>query len=45
MGCNVTAVGDEYECLRKFRDRKYNLIIFDQGLPDLDIKGRFYRNG
>ena len=34
IGCNVTAVRDEHECLRKFRDKKYNLVIFDQDLPD-----------
>lgn len=39
IGCNVTAVRDEHECLRKFRDRKYNLVFFDQGLPDLDVRG------
>jgi DNA-binding response OmpR family regulator len=39
IGCNVTAVRDEHECLRKFRDRKYNLVIFDQALPDLDVRG------
>ena len=39
IGCNVAAVRDEHECLRKFRDKKYNLVIFDQGLPDLDVRG------
>ena len=39
IGCKVTAVRDEQECLRKFRARKYNLVIFDQGLPDLDVRG------
>ena len=39
IGCNVAAVRDEHECLRKFRDRKYNLVIFDQDLPDLDVRG------
>ena len=39
VGCNVTAVRDEQECLRKFSARKYNLVIFDQGLPDLDVRG------
>ena len=39
IGCNVTAVRDEHECLRKFGDRKYNLVIFDQNLPDLDVRG------
>ena len=39
VGCNVTAVRDEHECLRKFGERKYNLVIFDQDLPDLDVRG------
>ena len=39
IGCDVTAVRDEQECLRKFRARKYNLVIFDQNLPDLDVRG------
>ena len=39
IGCDVTAVRDEHECLREFRDRKYNLVIFDQDLPDLDVRG------
>ena len=39
IGCNVTAVRDEQECLKKFRAREYNLVIFDQNLPDLDVRG------
>ena len=39
IGCNVTAVRDEHECLRKFGERKYNLVIFDQDLPALDVRG------
>jgi CheY-like chemotaxis protein len=39
IGCSVTAVRDEHECLRKFREGKYNLVIFDQALPDLDVRG------
>ena len=39
IGCNVTAVRDERECLRKFSAKKYNLVIFDQDLPDLDVRG------
>ena len=38
IGCNVTAVRDEQECLRRFSAHKYNLVIFDQGLPDLDVR-------
>jgi DNA-binding response OmpR family regulator len=39
IGCDVTTVRDEHECLRIFRDRKYNLVIFDQDLPELDVRG------
>jgi DNA-binding response OmpR family regulator len=39
IGCDVTAVRDEHECLREFRDRKYNLVIFDQDLPKFDVRG------
>ena len=37
MGCAVTAVRGEDECLIKFGERKFDLVIFDQGLPELDI--------
>lgn len=37
IGCNVTAVGKEDDCLTEFRNRKYDLVIFDQGLPELDV--------
>ena len=37
LGCHVTAVREEDESLTKFRDGKYDLVIFDQGLPELDI--------
>ena len=37
MGYHVTAVGEEDDCLAKFREGKYELVIFDQGLPELDI--------
>jgi two-component system response regulator (stage 0 sporulation protein F) len=38
LGFNVTAVSDERDCLREFSSRKYDLVIFDQGLPDLDVR-------
>ena len=38
LGFNVTAVSDEHDCLREFSNRKYDLVIFDQGLPDLDVR-------
>lgn len=37
LGCQVTAVREEDECLTKFRQGKYDLVIFDQGLPELDV--------
>ena len=39
VGCNVTAVRDELSCLAKLKNRKYDLVIFDQGLPDIDVRG------
>lgn len=38
LGFNVTAVSNEHDCLKEFSDRKYDLVIFDQGLPDLDVR-------
>ena len=38
LGFNVTAVSDEHDCLIEFSNRKYDLVIFDQGLPDLDVR-------
>jgi two-component system response regulator (stage 0 sporulation protein F) len=38
LGFKVTAVSDEDDCLREFSSRKYDLVIFDQGLPDLDVR-------
>jgi len=38
LGFNVTAVSNEHDCLREFSNRKYDLVIFDQGLPDLDVR-------
>jgi DNA-binding response OmpR family regulator len=39
IGCQVTAVRYEHDCLSKLRNKKYDLVIFDQGLPDLDVRG------
>ena len=38
LGFEVTAVSNEHDCLREFSNRKYDLVIFDQGLPDLDVR-------
>ena len=38
LGFHVTAVSDEHDCLREFSSHKYDLVIFDQGLPDLDVR-------
>jgi DNA-binding NtrC family response regulator len=37
IGCNVTAVVNEEDCLAEFSKKKYQLVIFEQGLPDLDV--------
>jgi CheY-like chemotaxis protein len=38
IGCDVTAVRDKQDCQSKLKDNKYDLVIFDQGLPDLDVR-------
>jgi len=38
LGFEVTAVSNEHDCLTEFSKRKYDLVIFDQGLPDLDVR-------
>jgi DNA-binding NtrC family response regulator len=38
LGFNVTAVSNEHDCLTEFSKRKYDLVIFDQNLPDLDVR-------
>jgi len=38
LGFNVTAVSSEHDCLTEFSQCKYDLVIFDQGLPDLDVR-------
>ena len=38
LGFEVTAVSNEHVCLTEFSNRKYDLVIFDQGLPDLDVR-------
>ena len=38
LGFKVTAVSGEHDCLREFSNHKYDLVIFDQGLPDLDVR-------
>jgi len=37
IGCNVTAVANEQECFAEFSKRKYQLVIFEQNLPELDV--------
>ena len=39
IGCTVTAVREEQDCLSMLRDKKYDLVIFDQALPDLNVSG------
>ncbi len=38
LGFRVTAVSNEHDCLTEFSNRKYDLVIFDQNLPDLDVR-------
>lgn len=38
LGCKVTAVSNKHDCLSEFGKNKYDLVIFDQGLPELDVK-------
>jgi len=38
LGFRVTAVSNEHDCLTEFSQCKYDLVIFDQGLPDLDVR-------
>jgi len=37
IGCRVTLVMSEYECFAKLMNRRYDLVIFDHGIPGLDI--------
>jgi len=37
IGCNVTAVVNQEDCLAEFSKKKYELLIFEQGLPELDV--------
>ena len=38
LGFRVTAVSNEHDCLAEFSTREFDLVIFDQGLPDLDVR-------
>jgi DNA-binding NtrC family response regulator len=38
LGFKVTAVRNEHDCLTEFSNRKYDLVIFDQSLPELDVR-------
>jgi len=39
VGCNVSSVMQENECFTKLISGKYDLIIFDHGIPGLDVSG------
>ena len=39
IGCEVTSVMKENECFAKLISGKYNLVIFDHGIPRLDVSG------
>ena len=37
IGCNVSSVMQENECFTKLISGKYDLVIFDHGIPGLDV--------
>jgi DNA-binding NtrC family response regulator len=37
IDCNVSSVMKEYECFAKLISGKYDLVIFDHGIPGLDV--------
>ena len=37
LGFSVTAVSTKHDCLSEFSKNKYDLVIFDQGLSDLNV--------
>jgi DNA-binding response OmpR family regulator len=39
IGCRVSSVMMEDECYTKLMSRKYDLMIFDHGIPGLDVTG------
>ena len=39
IGCKVSSVTKEYECFAKLMSGKYDLVIFDHGVPGLDVTG------
>lgn len=39
IGCRVSSVMNEDECFARLMSRKYDLVIFDHGIPGLDVIG------
>lgn len=39
IGCRVSSVMKEDECFARLMSRKYDLVIFDHGIPGLDVTG------
>jgi len=39
IGCKVSSVTKEYECFAKLMSGKHDLVIFDHGVPGLDVTG------
>ena len=37
IGCRVSLVMNEYECIAKLMHKKHDLVIFDHGIPGLDV--------
>ena len=39
LGCRVTLAFDENDCVEKFRNASYVLVLFDHAIPGLDVAG------
>lgn len=39
LGCRVTLAHTENDCVEKFRNANYVLVLFDHAIPGLDISG------
>jgi len=39
LGCRVTMADDENDCVKKFKNASYVLVLFDHAIPNLDISG------
>jgi DNA-binding NtrC family response regulator len=39
LGCRVTLAHSENDCVEKFRNASYVLMLFDHAIPGLDVSG------